>query len=60
MDEEAISSNALVSILLDGGIVKDWCKRTFRSITLHLRDICIQTPSSWFSRLSHGFLSGGL
>lgn len=46
MDEEAVSSNAMVSILLDGGIVKDWCKRTFRSVTLHLRDICIHPSSS--------------
>lgn len=41
MDEGAVSSNALVSILLDGGVVKDWCKRTFYSIALGLRDICI-------------------
>lgn len=41
MDEGAVSSNASVSILLDGGVVKDWCKRTFYSIALRLRDICI-------------------
>lgn len=41
MDAGAVSSNALVSILLDGGVVKDWCKRTFHSISLGLRDICI-------------------
>jgi len=41
MDEGAVSSNALVSILLDGGVVKDWCKRSFYSIALRLRDICI-------------------
>ena len=41
MDEGAVSSNALLSILLDGGVVKDWCKRTFYNIALRLRDVCI-------------------
>lgn len=41
MDEGAVSSNAMVSILLDGGVVKNWCKRTFHNIALELRDICI-------------------
>ncbi|KAG0614561.1 hypothetical protein M758_6G186400 [Ceratodon purpureus] len=44
MDEGAVSSNALVSILLDGGVVKDWCKRTFYSIALRLRDIYNLSP----------------
>lgn len=46
MDEGAVSSNALVSILLDGGLVKDWCKRTFYKVALTLRDICILVPFS--------------
>lgn len=41
MDDRAVSSNAIVSMLLDGTVVKDWCKKTFLHITRSLRDICI-------------------
>ncbi|KAG0627597.1 hypothetical protein M758_2G213700 [Ceratodon purpureus] len=50
MDEGAVSSNALVSILLDGGVVKDWCKRTFHSIALELRGIYNLTPKQMISK----------
>ncbi|KAH9542271.1 hypothetical protein CY35_14G107700 [Sphagnum magellanicum] len=33
MDEGAISSSALVSMLLDGSVVKEWCKHTGLSIS---------------------------
>lgn len=57
MDEGAVSSNALESILLDGGVVKDWCKRTFHSVALVLRDICIHLSLFvYFKRFKHGFL----
>lgn len=39
MDDGAVSSNAIVSMLLDGTIVKDWCKKTFLHVTRSLRDI---------------------
>jgi hypothetical protein len=39
MDEGAVSSNVLLYILLDGGVVKDWCNRTFHSIAHGLRDV---------------------
>eukprot|EP00250_Pteridium_aquilinum_P020506 c24838_g1_i1 orf=214-3336(+) len=39
MDDRAVSSNAIVSMLLDGTVVKDWCKRTFLHTTRNLQDI---------------------
>jgi hypothetical protein len=33
MDEGAISSSALVSMLLDGSVVKEWCRHTGLSIS---------------------------
>ncbi|CAM6107071.1 unnamed protein product [Calypogeia fissa] len=39
MDEGAVSSDALMSMLLDGDVVKDWCKRTTINIVKSLRDI---------------------
>ena len=50
MDERAVSSNALVSMLLDGGVVKDWCKRTFHSIALGLRDIYNLSPKQMITK----------
>jgi E3 ubiquitin-protein ligase HOS1 len=41
MDEGAISSSALVSMLLDGSVVKEWCKHTGLSISSGLGRICI-------------------
>ncbi|MCO5586449.1 hypothetical protein L7F22_040389 [Adiantum nelumboides] len=39
MDERAVSNNATVSLLLDGTVVKDWCKKTLSRIIWSLRDI---------------------
>lgn len=39
MDERAVSSNATVSLLLDGTVVKDWCERTLSCIIWSLHDI---------------------
>lgn len=59
MDEGAVSSNALVSILLDGVVVKDWCRRTFHSVALGLRDICIHPSLFVCSILSRLHLGKG-
>ena len=42
MDDKAVSSNAIISMLLDGTVVIEWCKRTFMQIIQNLQDICIQ------------------
>ncbi|KAI4315224.1 hypothetical protein L6164_028058 [Bauhinia variegata] len=39
MDETAVSSDPVIAFLLDEVVVKDWCKRTFRSIKTELREI---------------------
>ncbi|XP_050228170.1 E3 ubiquitin-protein ligase HOS1 isoform X2 [Mercurialis annua] len=39
MDESAVSSDPVVAFLLDEVVVKDWCKRTFRSILLELQEL---------------------
>ena len=41
MDENAASSDPVISFLLDEVVVKDWCKRTFGSIIMELQGICI-------------------
>lgn len=41
MDENAVSSDPVVSFLLDEVVVKDWCKRTFGNIVMELQEICI-------------------
>ncbi|KAL8136643.1 hypothetical protein V2J09_002644 [Rumex salicifolius] len=37
MDDNAVSSDPVIAFLLDEIVVKDWCKRTFRSIVVELR-----------------------
>ncbi|KAK9667980.1 hypothetical protein RND81_13G025800 [Saponaria officinalis] len=39
MDESAVSSDPVLAFLLDEVVVKDWCKRTFKSIIEELRAI---------------------
>ncbi|KAH7280650.1 hypothetical protein KP509_36G007400 [Ceratopteris richardii] len=39
MDDMAVSSNATVSLLLDGTVVKDWCRRTLSHIIWNLHEI---------------------
>lgn len=39
MDESAVSSDAIVAMLLDGGVVKDWCKRTLLNVISSLPQI---------------------
>ncbi|CAH8361395.1 unnamed protein product [Eruca vesicaria subsp. sativa] len=39
MDETAVSSDPVIAFLLDEVVVKDWVKRTFRSILAELREI---------------------
>lgn len=39
MDESAVSSDAIVAMLLDGGVVKDWCKRTLLNVISSLPEI---------------------
>lgn len=41
MDEAAVSSDPVIAFLLDEVVVKDWVKRTFRSILAGLQEICI-------------------
>lgn len=41
MDETAVSSDPVIAFLLDEVVVKDWVKRTFRSILAELQEICI-------------------
>ena len=41
MDESAVSSDPVIAFLLDEVVVKDWCKRTFKKITVELQVICI-------------------
>ncbi|KAG2332393.1 hypothetical protein Bca52824_003573 [Brassica carinata] len=39
MDETAVSSDPVIAFLLDEVVVKDWVKRSFRSILAELREI---------------------
>lgn len=39
MDETAVSSDPVISFLLDEVVVKDWCKRTFKNILIELQGI---------------------
>lgn len=39
MDESAVSSDPVIAFLLDEVVVKDWCKRTFKSICVDLQMI---------------------
>ncbi|KFK36872.1 hypothetical protein AALP_AA4G182700 [Arabis alpina] len=39
MDETAVSSDPVIAFLLDEVVVKDWVKRTFRSILAELQEI---------------------
>lgn len=41
MDEAAVSSDPVIAFLLDEVVVKDWVKRTFRTILAELQEICI-------------------
>lgn len=41
MDETAVSSDPVIAFLLDEVVVKDWVKRTFKSILAELQEICI-------------------
>jgi len=41
MDAAAVSSSAVMSMLLDGSVVKEWCKRTGQKLTSSLAHICI-------------------
>lgn len=41
MDESAVSSDPVIAFLLDEKVVKDWCRRTFKSILIDLNEICI-------------------
>lgn len=41
MDESAVSSDPIVAFLLDEVVIKDWCKRTFKTIIAELQRICI-------------------
>jgi hypothetical protein len=41
MDAAAVSSNVVMSMLLDGSVVKEWCKSTTLKITSSLAHICI-------------------
>eukprot|EP00252_Welwitschia_mirabilis_P008056 TRINITY_DN19761_c0_g3_i1.p1 TRINITY_DN19761_c0_g3~~TRINITY_DN19761_c0_g3_i1.p1 ORF type:complete len:1008 (+),score=216.56 TRINITY_DN19761_c0_g3_i1:343-3024(+) len=58
MDESAVSSDAIIAMLLDGGIVKDWCKRTLCHVTHNLQKIYagaddqMSTHLSFLSKLS--------
>ncbi|XP_024524647.1 E3 ubiquitin-protein ligase HOS1 [Selaginella moellendorffii] len=45
MDEAAISSDPVISMLLDGSVVKEWCKRTFLTTVRKLRDIYNSKPT---------------
>lgn len=39
MDESAVSSDAIVAMLLDGGVVKDWSKRTLLNVISSLPEL---------------------
>ncbi|XP_076953163.1 E3 ubiquitin-protein ligase HOS1-like [Bidens hawaiensis] len=39
MDENAVSSDPVVALLLDEVVVKDWCKRTFKNIIAEIQPI---------------------
>jgi hypothetical protein len=41
MDAAAVSSSVVMSMLLDGSVVKEWCKSTGLKITSSLGHICI-------------------
>jgi hypothetical protein len=41
MDAAAVSSSVVMSMLLDGSVVKEWCKSTSLKITSSLAHICI-------------------
>ncbi|KAL2610876.1 hypothetical protein R1flu_022568 [Riccia fluitans] len=51
MDECAVSSDALLSILLDGDVVKEWCKRTALNIMSCLREIYSSGPKQMQSKI---------
>ncbi|KAL3682089.1 hypothetical protein R1sor_000111 [Riccia sorocarpa] len=51
MDECAVSSDALISILLDGDVVKDWCKRMAINIISCLREIYSLGPKQMQSKI---------
>ncbi len=41
MDAAAVSSSVVMSMLLDGSVVKEWCKSTGLKLTSSLAHICI-------------------
>ncbi|BBN16003.1 E3 ubiquitin-protein ligase HOS1 [Marchantia polymorpha subsp. ruderalis] len=57
MDEGAVSSDALISMLLDGDVVKDWCKRTALNIISSLRDIYTLGPKQMQNKVDFMFKS---
>lgn len=52
MDETAVSSDPVIAFLLDEVVVKDWCKKTFKSIITDLRGIYNLGISGMQERLS--------
>ncbi|XP_057812709.2 E3 ubiquitin-protein ligase HOS1 isoform X2 [Cryptomeria japonica] len=39
MDESAVSNDPIVAMLLDGAVVKEWCKRKLLNVTCRLQEI---------------------
>ncbi|XP_057799708.1 E3 ubiquitin-protein ligase HOS1-like isoform X1 [Salvia miltiorrhiza] len=52
MDEGAVSSDPVTAFLLDEKVVKDWCRRTFKSILEELKAIYSKTVSEMKTELS--------
>ncbi|CAM8941135.1 unnamed protein product [Rhodiola kirilowii] len=51
LDESAVSSDPVIAFLLDEVVVKDWCKRTFKSIISEIRAIYSLTVEEMNARL---------
>ncbi|CAN7137977.1 unnamed protein product [Brassica rapa subsp. narinosa] len=54
MDEAAVSSDPVIAFLLDEVVVKDWVKRTFRSILAGLQEIYsleVKEMQGWLDKL---------
>ncbi|PIN07417.1 hypothetical protein CDL12_20016 [Handroanthus impetiginosus] len=52
MDESAVSSDPVIAFLLDEKVVKDWCRRTFKSILTELQGIYSLTVPEMKRKLS--------
>ncbi|KAI8523010.1 hypothetical protein RHMOL_Rhmol13G0041300 [Rhododendron molle] len=52
MDESAVYSDPIIAFLLDEVVVKDWCRRTFKSILTELQDLYNHTVQQMKTKLS--------